>query len=125
MIKRDRDAGRHPGLFYSHGQLKEICQQRLTGTRRAGSGERHSAIRLAECKIVSFCHNADHGLSGIQKDFISVIIKVFGGGVVAVFLPGDMNSFPVSEEPSVPGGVVTLCSTRSVRCGGRPQQQDQ
>ena len=66
----------------------------------------HSLSVHQEC--VAFLKNADHCLSGVQLDFISVIVKVTGGAVIRSFFPGNMNAFPISKKPAVAGIVVAL-----------------
>lgn len=53
-------------------------------------------------------NNANHGFSGVQFYFIPVVIIEFGRIVISGFFPVHMDSFPVGEKISVPGGVMIL-----------------
>lgn len=57
---------------------------------------------------IAFLQNADHGLSGVQPDFVAVVIIISGSAVVRGFFPCDMNSLAIGKEPSVSCIVVAL-----------------
>lgn len=59
-------------------------------------------------ELVAVLHDADHGLSGIELDFISVVVIESGGFVVRGLFPGNMDALAIGEIVSVLGIVMYL-----------------
>ena len=75
----------------------------MAAGRYSGGGE-----PSAEGEVIAFFHDTDHGFPRIQYDFVTVVIIVSGGAVVAFLLPFYMDSPAVGKKPSVPCGVMAL-----------------
>ena len=59
-------------------------------------------------ELVAVLHDADHGLSGVKLDFVSVVVIEFGGFIVAGLFPGNVDALAVGEIVAVLGVVMNL-----------------
>ena len=67
-----------------------------------------SHIYSVVSELVAVLHDADHGLSGIKLDFVSVVVIEFGGFIVAGLFPGNVDALAVGEIVAVLGVVMNL-----------------
>ncbi len=65
-------------VFFAHVHLKEACQQKLTGARRASRGEGHSPTRLyirSGSKTMVSDASGSHGLFALWGGNLSATLK--------------------------------------------------
>ena len=54
-------------------------------------------------------HDTYHGFTGVQDDFVALVIIVSGGGeIILALFPVDMNALTAGEEPAILTGVGTI-----------------